>query len=426
MSRSMFHGLRGFLSALICGSVLCACPSSVERGSAGSGAPAGVLGEAEMKASVAHALAIHDSLDRTTELVDLMRRLDATNLTGAVAAYEEAARGIDARDAALFANAWARIDYEAAIDRFLTFPNPAAQFQAVSEVIFYKAGHGGAKEVREYTERSILGNTTLSAADKAAASGIILDAAARGLASAGEYDELTKLLESLPADRARSFLITKTLIELGRSDGDTRQWAEGISWDAKNQLKKDVMRPVLALLAGYDGREASVWYDGIRDHLEPGEWLGDIGNPWAQVAPVESVEWLLSQPPSDPRRMALRTAAYEFLRKEGPAGKEWIKSRLDQPDIHAHMLFPLVQYIISVDIQEALPLAQQIEGSGDKIAALKQILMIWSRKDYDAVKRYMAEVGVPPEVAETVNGHNEIRIERRKAKEAAAAAAGQG
>lgn len=424
MSRSMFHGLRGLLAALFCGAVLGACPSPVERGA--GGAPAGPLGAAEMKAGVAHALATNDSLDRTTEIVDLMRRLDATNLPGALAAYEEGARGIDARDAVLFANAWARIDYEAAIDRFLTFPNPSAQFQAVAEVIFYKAGHGGAKEVREYAEKSIQGSTTLSVADKATANNIIVDAAARGLAAAGEFDELTKLLEILPADRSRSFLITKTLLELGRNEGQVRKWAEGIPWDAQNQLKKDVMRPVLAMMAGHDGRGASRWYDEIKSNLEPGEWLGDIGNPWAQEQPVDSIEWLLSQPPSDARRMALRTAAYEFLRKDGPAGSEWIKGHLDQPDIHSHMLFPLVQYIISVDIQQALPLAQQIEGNGDKIAALKQILMIWSRKDYDAVKRYMAEVGVPQEVADTVNGHNEIRIQRRKAKEAAAAAAGQG
>lgn len=422
----MLRILAGAIAILASGAVLCGCPAPVDDGGARSAEQPAVLGEAQMKEALAHALTLHDSLDRTTELVGLMHRLDSTNVAGAVAAYEGAARGIDARDAGLFANAWGRFDYEAAIDRFLTFPNPAVQLQAVAEVIFYKARSGGAKEVREYAENAVRGNTALSAADKASAGSIIVDAAARGLAAAGEYEELTKLLEILPSDRARSFLITKSLIELGREDGQMRKWAEGIPWDAQNQLKKDVLRPVLVLMAGYDGRGASAWYDSSKDQLTLGEWLGEIGNAWAQDEPVESIEWILSQPDSDARQMALRTAAYEFLRKDGPAGSVWIKSRLDQPDVRAHMLFPLVQYIISVDIQEALPLAEQIEGHGDKIAALKQILMIWSRKDYDAVKRYMAEVGVPPEVAETVNGHNEIRIERRKAKEAAAAAAGQG
>lgn len=191
-----------------------------------------------MKASVIRALATHDLLDWTTELVDLMGRLDSTNVADAVAAYEGAARGIDARGAGLFANAWGRFDYEAAIDRFLTFPNPAVQLRAVAEVIFYKARSGGAKEVREYAENAVLGNANLSAADRATAGGIILDAAARGLAAAGEYAELTKLLEILPSDRARSFLMTKALIEFGRSAGNAREWAESIPWDAQNQLKK--------------------------------------------------------------------------------------------------------------------------------------------------------------------------------------------
>lgn len=426
MNRFLPCAFPGALAGILAACVLAGCPASVETDKDRSTDQTAALGEAEMKQAVAAALANHDTLDRTTQLVDLMHQLDAGNLTGAMAAYDQAARGIDGRDVALFANAWARLDAEAAIDRFLTFKNPAAQFQAVDEVIFYRARSGDAKRVREYAEKAIQGKASLSAADKATAGRIILDAAARGLAAAGQYDELTKLLETQPSDRSRGFLITKSLIELGRNEGDARKWAEGISWEAPNQIKKDVLRPVLALMAGGDGRQAGAWYDSMRDHLAPGEWLGDISNAWARNEPVPAVEWLLSQPESDERGMALRTAAYTLLQSDGPAGSEWIKARLDQPDVHAHMLFPLVQYIMSVDIQEALPLAQEIEGNGDKVSALKQILMIWSRTDYDAVKQYIAKVGVPTEVEEAVRGHNAIRLERRKAKEAAAKAAGQG
>jgi len=405
-----------------------ACSDAGKGGSAAGGAaPGAALGEAEMKAAVAEALATHDLLDRVSALVDLMRRLDAGNVAGAADAYEAAARGIDPQDAALFANAWARLDYEAAMDRFLTIPNPAVQFRGIAEVIFQRARSGDAEAVRAYAERTVLGNADLPTADLESAAAIIVDATARGLAAAGEFEELNALLELLESGQARSFLITKTMIELGRNDGDIRAWADGIPWDAKNDLKKDVLRPVLAVIASSDGRQASEWYDGIKDKLEPGLWLGEIGDAWAGTDPVAALEWLLAQPPSEPRSMALRTGAYAYLRRDGAAAADWIKARLDRPDVHAHMLFPLVQYVISVDIQQALPLAREIEGEGDRNAALKQILMIWSRSDYDAVKKYMAEQGVSPEVEEAVIGQNEIRIQRRRAKEAAdAAAAGRG
>ena len=82
------------------------------------------------------------------------------------------------------------------------------------------------------------------------------------------------------------------------------------------------------------------------------------------------------------------------------------------------MRFPLTQYMISVDIHAALPLAEKIEAPGEKIAALKQILAIWSRKDYPAVERYMAEVGVPNEVEQAVRTLHTIRLQQKQAKQA--------
>lgn len=413
------------ISGVACERAVSESDSMTSRESAEAGAgPAGeALAADTMRDGVAKALSLHDPLDRTTQLVDLLRRLDAQNVEGAAAAYDAAAKGIEAFDVALFANAWARIDGEAALDRMIRFPDPAGLFRGVAEVIFLRARRGDAAAVREYAERAIAGQAELSVEDKQTAANIILDATARGLAAAGQHDELTKLLESLPSSRERSFLITKTIVELGRNDGDSRRWAESISWDAKNDLKHDVLRPVLVTMMNWDSATAAKWYDASRDRLEPGEWLGELTEAWSPNDPVAAIEWLLAQPPSDPRAMGLRTAAYNLLRKDGPQGREWIEKRLSEPDVHAHMLFPLVQYIISVDIHQALPLAREIEGEGDKIAALKQILMIWSRRDYDAVQKYMAEVGVPPQVKEAVIGHNEIRIQRRREQEAAANAA---
>lgn len=433
MIRSRVSFVRLVLVLLVSIGTACERPGSVVDAStapdgqaAAIAAAGGPLDSDALRDGVAQALSLHDPLDRTTQLVDLMRRLDASNVEGAALAYEAAAQGIEAFDVALFANAWARLDGEAALERMIRFPNPAGMFRGVAEVIFLRARRGEAAAVREYAEKALAGRAELSVEDKATAANIILDATARGLAAAGQFEDLNRLLESLPSGRDRSFLITKTLVELGRNDGDIDRWSGSVSWEAKNDLKRDVLRPVLVLMAGWDGAGAAKRYDEARDRLEPGEWLGEIAEPWSLAEPVPTIEWLLTQPPSDSRHVALKAAAYNLLRKDGPKGREWLEQRLSEPDVHAHMLFPLVQYIISVDIQEALPLAREIENEGEKVAALKQILMIWSRKDYEAVKKYMAEVGVPPQVEEAVVGLNEIRIQRRRAQEAAAEAAKKG
>ena len=64
----------------------------------------------------------------------------------------------------------------------------------------------------------------------------------------------------------------------------------------------------------------------------------------------------------------------------------------------------------------ALLLAEGITAPGDKIASLKQILVMWSRRDFPAVERYMADKGVPPEVERAVRSMHAIRQKQTQEK----------
>ena len=80
------------------------------------------------------------------------------------------------------------------------------------------------------------------------------------------------------------------------------------------------------------------------------------------------------------------------------------------------MLFPLTQWMMTSDLQRALELAEGLDRPNQRSRALKQILVLWGREDYEAADRYMTEVGVPEDVERAVRGV--LRIRRRQSEAA--------
>ncbi|MBY0400642.1 hypothetical protein K2X89_10125, partial [Myxococcota bacterium] len=314
------------------------------------------------------------------------------------------------------ANAWARIDPKSALDWFTAWRAPMVGQSAISEVVRAWTRDGNADEVRAYALASL--------GPEGPASGMVrntvVDATAAGLASAGRNEELTKLLETLPSGQERSWVITQALIEFYRSGvPKLRAWVDSVPWEAKNDLKRDALHSALVSLAHYDGAAARSWYVEVEPKLALGAYLDGIAEASGARDPLATIEWLRGRKDSVGRHLGLRSAAYHFLKSDGKAASAWIETHLDDPAIEAAMRFPLTQYMISVDIHAALPLAEKIEAPGEKVAALKQILAIWSREDFPAVERYMAEVGVPGEVEQAVRTLRSIR-QQQVAKKAGA------
>lgn len=374
------------------------------------GIPDGPIDAAKMKTEMMSALAERDTLDRATRIIGLVHRLDADNLEGAIEAHEESLRGLDREEVRVFMNGWARIDAKGALDRLATWRNPGVVRQGIAEVVFYWTLNGGAEEARAYA----LASLGKSDDDTETTRNVIVDSVVRGLASAGEHEQLTALLETFPSDRTRTWVMTQGMLQLYRKGlSDVQAWVDSIPWDAKNDLKRDALRSSLVSMAGADGPTAAAWLERVEDRLEKGEILEDLSHAWAQSDPLATIEWLRARPQSAKRSAALRAASFEFLKQKGPEAEAWIRANLDDPVIDTTMRFPLAQYLMSVDIQQALPVAEKIGRLNEKSNALKQILMMWSRTDYDAVKRYMAEVGVPADVERTVVGQNQMRKQKR-------------
>jgi hypothetical protein len=390
-----------------------ACKPGGEEGapSTGSTAP---LGAEEMKTALIEALANPDTLDRIDAVTDLMRRIDAKNVEGAMAAYDDSVEGLDRDEVRLFANAWARIDPKSALDRFTHWRAPRVGQSAIAEVVFYWTRNGGADAAREYALSS-LGDLP----DGKTIRNIVLDSTAAGLASAGQYESLTKLLEPLPSDQPRSWVITQAMLEFYRAGPSAlRDWVDSIPWEAQNDLKRDALRSALIGLSNIDGPRAFEWYEAVESRLAPGDFLEGMSQAWSGHEPLRTIEWLRTRPESEGRRMALRAAAYRYLKSDGKAASEWIKANLEDPSIDESMRFPLAQYTMSVDLQGALPLAEKIPAPGEKLEALKQILIMWSRTDFDAVEKYMTEVGVPYEVEQAVRSMNTIRRQQKEQQKA--------
>ncbi|MBK7950601.1 MAG: hypothetical protein IPK00_18040 [Deltaproteobacteria bacterium] len=396
---------------------LSACSPPGSQGGAGSadGAAAGPLDAGAMKQAVAEALVLPDTLDRLSAICALMERVDAENVEGARDAYDAAVEGLDRDEVRVFANAWARIDARAALDWFTHWRAPMVGQSAISEVVHYWTRHGGADEARAFA----LASLGPEGPESGTVRNLIVDATAAGLASAGRHEALTKLLEDLPSGQERSWVITQAMIEFYRSGmPKLRAWVDSIPWEAKNDLKRDALHSALVSLAHYDPAAAFAWYEEVEPKLALGAYLDGIAEAAGARDPLATIEWLRGRKDSAGRHLGLRSAAYHYLKSDGKAASAWIRAHLDDPAIDASMRFPLTQYLISVDIHEALPLAEKIEAPGEKIAALKQILAMWSRKDHPAVERYMAEVGVPNEVEQAVLGLHAIRQQQREVKKA--------
>lgn len=365
-----------------------------------------------MEDALARALANPDSLDRIDAVAGLMRKLDATNLPGAIEAYDAAAGGLDRDEVKLFANAWARIDSRAALEHFTRFRAPQIGQSAISEVINYWTRHGGAEDAREFA----LASLGMGRSDGQTLRNTVVDATVQGLAGARQHEALTEMLAGFPADENRSWLITQALLEQYRSGPDeVRGWVDSIPWDAPNDLKLDALRGGIGSLAKADGAAAASWYESVEERLPPGSFLELIAEGWAPAEPLAAIEWLQKRPESEPRLLALRTAAYAYLKADGKAASEWITARLADPAIDAAMRFPLTNYMMTVDLQAALKLAERIPAQGEKIGSLKQILGIWGKTDQAAVDRYMAEQGVPIEVERAVRGMKAFREQRQRA-----------
>lgn len=426
MSAPLARPLRSSMTLAVAAALLglapiaCSPPASKDAAPAAAGAAiseTGPLDAEAMKQAVAAGLALPDTLDRLSTICELMKRVDAGNVEGARDAYDAAVEGLDRDEVRVFANAWARIDPRAALEWFTKWRAPMVGQSAISEVVHAWTRNGGADEARRFALESL----GPEGPESGTVRNLVVDATAAGLASAGRNAELTKLLEDLPSGQERSWVITQAMIEFYRSGvANLRAWVDSIPWDAKNDLKRDALHSAIVSLAHYDPAATFAWYEEVEPKLALGAYLDGLGEAAGAREPLATIEWLRGRKESAGRHLGLRAATYHYLKADGKAAAQWIESHLDDPVVESAMRFPLTQYMISVDIHAALPLAEKIEAPGEKVAALKQILAMWSRQDYPAVERYMAEVGVPNEVEQAVRTLHSIRQQQRAASQAGA------
>ena len=407
-----FRAIQIFGTLVLLLSVIGVAPGCDESGG-GRASDVPVTAE-EMEVAVRNALDTPDTLDRTARLSDLMQGLDARTLVGAQRAFEERMRAVESQDAALFANAAARIDPLAAIEYFRTWDRGGLRRAALSEAVFYWTRHGGASEARK------LAASEAEGIDGPRRRNVVINATAKGLAVTGAYDELNALLADYPDEAARDALVFAVLRELYRRDWEApRAWYDSISWSEEDlALKRAMTRIFMSLQTRADGRIGAALYEEHESNDPEGApvLLESVARVWAEQEPAASIGWVLERPEGSERIAALRSVAYEWLEREPEAAAPWITDHLEDPVIEDAMLFPLTQWMMTSDLQRALELAEGLDRPNQRSRALKQILVLWGREDYEAADRYMTEVGVPEDVERAVRGV--LRIRRRQSEAA--------
>lgn len=392
-----------------------ACLACGEVGRPGA-RPAPVdLDAGELREALLEALATTDTFDRVARTVELLAAVDDDNVAGARAAYDQRLAHVDRSEIRLYANTLARRGPREALDEVMRWEYPGLKRAAVSEIVYWWARHGGSAEARAYAEATLedaaLGEKTVR--------NVMIDALVRAVAASGDHAELTEIFASLPADDTREWLLTQSILELYRTGGfaATKAWVDSIPWDVGDGLAFSALKRGLHLQSKALGADSAAWYLEFEPRLSPDEVeeaLPLVVQGWVRRDPEATIAWLRDRPQSAVRDEALRSAAIVWLKGDPETAVAWIEARLEDPLVERTLLFPLAQYTMSIDIHEALPLAERIPIEGERIRALKQILVMWSRDDYAAVEAYMAENDVPEAVVAAVRGQRAIRTQRRR------------
>ena len=158
------------------------------------------LNESELKEAIFEAIEIEDTVERTRRWVEVMDAVNEDNLAGGIAAFDERLNRVEDREIRYFANKWARIDAEGALNHILDdwrYPRPVNE--AVQEVVYVWVRHGDSKAAREYAAPNFEGPIGGTRSPKK----FVVLAILTALAAEGDFDELTKLLAAPhhPEDR---------------------------------------------------------------------------------------------------------------------------------------------------------------------------------------------------------------------------------
>lgn len=376
------------------------------------------LDAAGMKDEINAMLRISDTLDRHRRMVQLMDAIDASNLQGAVDAYDENMSRIDPHEARLFANRWAELAPRDAVDGILDWPYPRSKNQAVLEAVFKWIQEGGGKAARAYVDPRYKG----PAEPRRSPTKFMYLAVLQGLGVAKDWDDLTDMMAAAENEGDRELWLTETMIEINRAHdiNAVKEWLDFIPWETPGKLKVSAMKRGLHWVAGLDYDQATAWYEEIESHPDAVETLPMAVQAWGVREPPNAIAWLLERPQNGIRDTLLREIMVGWLARaaESADAEAWIRANADDETVKITGLVPLATHLVeNRRFEEAADLIREQASPRNRDQALSGTFVRWAQAEPAAVDAYIAKHEIANAIVETFRrrlAKKAVRVDRRR------------
>ncbi len=373
-----------------------------------------------MKTAVLDTISSIDSLDRARRWVEIADLLDDENLPGALEAFDEELNRADEYEIRIFANKWAQLDPEGALD-YITdnWRYPKATNQAVNE-IFYVWARNDSAAAREYIAPSF----EEPIAGRRSPKKFMVLATLRALAASGDLDELTRLFGSLEDNGDRNLWLTQVMREMNRARGNeaTQAWVESIPWDTPNGVKRAAFNRALDWLARISPSGAAKWYEKFEGERDLSELLRPIVKAWGIQDPAATLMWLNDRP-RNPTQLTYVREVYRGWFDWGPEyGEEaeaWTRANRGVELVEDPLVFMLTQVLVHQRRYEDA--AEWINTARPEIRskALPGVFAEWATLDASAVDAWVAANQISEEIVDDYRArveNNPVKVKRRRSQ----------
>ena len=352
-----------------------------------------------MNTSISAALLERDPVNRMLLLSTALGGLNADNVEGASAAFSTHRNVVGEFDIYPFMSQWATFDPEAAIEfSAVGLREGSWRRMGYKSIITAWVVSRGAEEAFAYSEKLKEEDSPISQAiDGHLVQALILN---------GDFAVGMPLLEQMPEGTARNSLLLSLTFELARREGLAKlvEWANSIPSDAPNNLKGTVFSQVMATLTKTDPELAAGMYDDARyeDYVR-GDTLAIIATEWLNRDPIASIEWALSQPPSDARDAAVRGHVYRWQMNDSENSEPWLREHLSDPAMKV-ALYPFAQWLVYQNPVEALAWGMRVPDQREREYVMQQSFLRWRRDDYTAAMDWFANADLSRQLRREIEG----------------------
>ncbi len=344
--------------------------------------PAAIAPE-EMATSLRAALHDKDPLRRALEFERLVRGMDRANLPSAIGVYREVASQAEMEGAALFLGRWAELDRDGLAAEMKGWPEERSRAQGYGWAIYQIA-------VQDGFERALaLYEETPKPLRLAVGFRLV-----EGCVNAGRLDEITRwaATQDQPEDRQRA--LRQIIQALARESADAViRWADSIPAELPNQVARMAFGLVLQKLVRLEPARAVAFRAERLDRSVAEKSMVPLATAWTDSDPVAAVAWVVAQPEGEERDAALRAVVDRWGAHDQPAAVRW----LDAQEPRA-ALDPLYQRFARgttiSDPAGAIRLASRIGDPQQRESVLTEVSRYWFRRRPDALRGWLASVGV--------------------------------